>query len=63
MRTNLIINETQKLTCLRCGRDKFIRKTPHKCPRQYRKRKIRWGIKIIGIGLWKIKEVDNNIKS
>ena len=25
-----------------CGRDKFTRKSPHKCVGGYRKRKIKW---------------------
>jgi len=51
MKTSLIINEKQKLTCLLCGRDKFIRKSPHYCVGGYRKRKIVWGLKTPN-GIW-----------
>ena len=51
MRTKLIINENQKLTCLLCGRDKFIRKTPHNCIGGFRKKRIKWGMKT-PLGLW-----------
>tara|TARA_R110002049_G_scaffold143504_2_gene305632 strand:+ start:572 stop:736 length:165 start_codon:yes stop_codon:yes gene_type:complete len=50
----MIINKNQKLTCLLCGRDKFIRKTPHKCLGGYRKRGLKWGIKTPN-GIWKFK--------
>lgn len=32
------------ITCLLCGRNKFQRKTAHKCIGGYRKRKIKWQI-------------------
>ena len=28
--------------CLLCGRDKFIRKTPHRCNNGFRKKGIKW---------------------
>lgn len=28
--------------CMLCGRDKFTRKSPHKCKGGFRKRKIAW---------------------
>ena len=37
----------KQLYCLLCGRDKFIRKTPHICNGVYRKRRIIWGYKNI----------------
>lgn len=55
MKTILIINENQKLTCLLCGRDKFTRKSPHNCIGGFRKRRIIWGMKTPN-GIWKIKK-------
>lgn len=50
----MIVNKKNKLTCLLCGRDKFIRRTSHNCAGGYRKRKIKWGIKTLQ-GIWKQK--------
>lgn len=36
------IQITKKYKCLLCGRDKFTRKSPHKCNGGFRKRKIKW---------------------
>jgi len=55
MKSNLIINENQKLTCLLCGRDKFIRKTPHNCVGGRRKRGLKWGFKT-PLGIWRLKK-------
>ena len=30
--------------CLLCGRDKFTRKTPHNCGKNFRKHKIEWEV-------------------
>jgi hypothetical protein len=32
-------------TCLLCGRNKFTKKTPHNCSKNYRKRNIQWETK------------------
>lgn len=40
-----IIDTEKKPTryrCLLCGRDKFTRKTPHRCVNGYRRRNIKW---------------------
>jgi glycerol-3-phosphate cytidylyltransferase-like family protein len=37
----------KRYKCLLCGRDKFTRRTPHKCNHGYRKRNIKWVDEVI----------------
>ena len=36
------VKKAKRYKCLLCGRDKFIRRTPHNCVSGYRKRHIKW---------------------
>ena len=44
-----------KLICLLCGRDKFTKRSPHRCVSGFRKRNIKWAIQD-GIALFKFKK-------
>lgn len=60
MKSKLIINKNQKLTCLLCGRDKFTRKSPHKCIGGFRKRGLVYGLKTPQ-GIWIFKKYKNDL--
>lgn len=44
-------------TCLLCGRNKFTRKTPHWCNKNYRKHGIEWKLNNEEMSKIKLKEV------
>ena len=44
-------------TCLLCGRNKFIKKTPHWCNKNYRKHGIEWKLNNEDMSKEKLKEV------
>lgn len=52
--SKIITNESQKLTCLICYRDRFKKPGPHRCGNVYRKRHLKWGFKVSN-GIWRTK--------